>query len=174
MRRLNVIFILGLLNIFFFSTCFAAQEVGSKLVKTFDTWRVFVRIENNKRHCSIIANPILTKGFPGFRDIPYVGFTSTKEGQFSFSIYTGFAINKTQPIQVFVGEEVFFLKLYREFFAYTYDANDDVKLINLSLLSKSPLRVRAESKEHEVANDYYDLKGLQKAFKFLKEHYNCS
>jgi hypothetical protein len=51
--------------------------------------------------------------------------------------------------------------------------NDDVKLINAVLMSKSIMRVRVASAESEVANDYYDLDGIDKAFAFLKQNYNC-
>jgi hypothetical protein len=154
--------------------CFAAVEEGAKFIKNFNTWKVFVKTEKNKQHCAIIANPISTSGFPGFRDLPYIGFVSAKGGNFSFSIYAGFVINKDKPIEVFVNDELFCLKFYRDFFAYTCCANDDVRLINSIMISKSILRVRIESKEKEIANDYYNLQGLDKAFTFLKENYNCS
>lgn len=170
MTRFFIVFIVFLLPI----NCFAAIEEGAKFIKSFDTLKVFVRKDKSKSHCAIIANPISTTGFPGFRDIPYVGFTSAKGNNFSFSIYSGFVINKEKPIQVFVDDSLFYLKFYRDFFAYTYDANDDVRLINTTLISKSIMRVRVESKEKEVANDYYDLKGLGSAFAFLKQNYNCS
>lgn len=167
-----------ILSIFFIILCqinsFAGVEEGAKFVKNFNKWRVFVKEEKNKQHCTVIANPISTSGFSGFRDLPYIGFVSTKGSNFSFSIYAGFVINKDRPIQVFVNDDLFYLKFYRDFFAYTYDVNDDIKLINTALLSKSILRIRIESKEKEVANDYYDLQGLDKAFAFLKEHYKCS
>ncbi len=170
MMRIFLVLFIFLLPI----KCFAQAEEGAKFIKSFNTWKVFVKQDKNKSHCAVIANPISTTGFPGFRDIPYVGFVSTKGNNFSFSIYAGFVINKDKPIQVFVDDNLFYLKFYRDFFAYTYDANDDVKLINTTLISRGIMRVRVESKEKEVANDYYDLKGLESAFAFLKQNYNCS
>jgi hypothetical protein len=170
MTKIFIIFIILLLPIH----CFAAIEEGGRLIKTFNTWQIFIREANNKSHCAIIANPISTTGFPGFRSMPYIGFTSSQGNNFSFSIYSGFVINKDKPIQVFVDDNLFYLKFCRDFFAYTYDLNDDVKLINAALISKSIMRVRVESKNAEVVNDYYDLNGLEKAFAFLKQTYNCS
>ncbi len=169
MRIFLVLFVL-----LYKTTCFAAVEEGAKFIKNFNTWKIFIKHEKDKAHCAIIANPISTSGFPGFRDIPYIGFVSTKGSNFSFSIYAGFVIDKDKPIQVFVDDSLFYLKFYRDFFAYTYDANDDVKLLNKVLINQSVMRVRVENKSKEVANDYYDLKGLWQAFAFLKQNYNCS
>lgn len=170
MTRIFIVLIILLLPTY----SFAAIEEGGKFLKSFNTWKIFVKETNNKSHCAIIANPISTTGFPGFRDMPYVGFTSAQGHNFSFSIYSGFMINKDKPIQVFVDDHLFHLKFYRDAFAYTYDISDDVKLINTVLLSKSIMRVRVENKSQEVANDYYDLNGLESAFAFLKQKYNCS
>ncbi len=170
MMRIFLILIISLLDI----KCFAKVEEYARIIKSFNTWKVFVREENNRSHCVVIANPISTTGFSGFRDIPYIAFISAQGHNFSFSIYAGFMINKDKPIQIFVDDKLFYLKFYRDFFAYTYDANDDVKLINTFLINKSIMRVRVESKEKEVANDYYDLKELESAFAFLKRNYNCS
>lgn len=162
-----------LITILFSTHCFAAVEEGSRFIRNFNKWKVFVREVNHKSHCAIISNPISTTGFPGFRNMPYIGFTSAPGHNFSFSIYSGFVINKDKPIQVFVDDNLFYLKFYRDAFAHTYDMNDDVKLINAVLISKSIMRVRIESTESEVANDYYDLDGIDKAFAFLKQNYNC-
>lgn len=154
--------------------CFADISQNTKFVKSFDSWKVFTQtLNDNKTRCSIIANPILTTGFLGFRNIPYVGFSSFDNGEFSFSIYTGFSIDKNKPIKIFIDDHIFYLKFYRDFFAYTYSANDDVRLINAALINQSIMRVRIENTKNLVANDYYDLRGLKDGLQFLKDNYKC-
>jgi len=170
MKKIVILLITILLPI----NSFAAVEEGSRFIRNFNTWKIFIKETNHRLHCTIIANPISTTGFPGFRNMPYVGFTSAQGHNFSFSIYSGFLMNKDKPIQVFVDDNLFYLKFYRDAFAHTYDMDDDIKLINAALISHGILRVRAESTRSEIANDYYDLDGLENALAFLKQNYNCN
>jgi hypothetical protein len=164
------------LILFFISTficsSFAEDKHNTKFIKHFERWRVFEK--NKTKECVIIAEPIYSNGFAGFRDIPHVMFTLLKGKKLTFSNYSGFIINKQQPIQVFVDDKRFLLKPYRDFFAFTYDSNDDVELINTLLKNSGNIQVRSVNKNLEVANDYYEFKGLDKAFEFVKNNSNCN
>jgi hypothetical protein len=154
-------------------SAFAEAHHKTKFLKQFDKWRVFEKTQDIGRECFIVSEPSHSTGFPGFRDIPHAIFSTVKGGAFTFSVYSGFVINKQEPIQVFVGSKRFYLKLYRDFFAYTYDSRDDVSLVNAVLQDRDTIRIRTVSREKEVANDYYAFKGLDKAFEFVNNNPNC-
>lgn len=156
----------------FICTSFAVEKHHTKFIKSFERWRVFEK--NRTKECVIISEPVYSNGFAGFRDIPHVMFTLIKGKKLTFSNYSGFIINKQQAIQVLVGDKRFLLKPYRDFSAFTYDSNDDVELINILLKNRDNIRVRSVNKDLEVANDYYEFKGLDKAFEFVKNNSNCN
>ena len=170
MKKNFLIILLILISTFSCNT-FAAGKHHTKFIKHFGSWRVFEK--DKTKECVIISEPLNSRGFPGFRDIPYVMFTFIKGNQFTFSNYSGFIINKQKGIQVFVGEKQFLLKPYRDFFAFTYDSNDDIELINALLKNREGIRIRSFNKDLEVANDYYEFKGLDNAFEFVKNNHNC-
>jgi hypothetical protein len=169
--RKNLILFLLFISMNF--SAFAETQHKTRFLKQFDKWRVFEKTQEIGKECFIVSEPHHSTGFPGFRDIPHAIFSTVKGGAFTFSVYSGFVINKQEPIQVFVGSKRFYLKLYRDFFAYTYDSRDDVSLINSVLQDRDTIRIRTVSREKEVANDYYAFKGLDKAFEFVNKNPNC-
>lgn len=158
--------------LFLFSPLIAAADSSTKFIKKINEWEIFKKTHHDESRCMLISHPVTSNGFPGFRDKPYIGFISVKNGRFTFSIYAGFIINKNQPIQVFIDNDVFYLKISREFFAYTYDNDDDERLVKAVMRNDGVMRIRIVSSEMEITNDYYDLKNLYKAFDFVKNH--CS
>lgn len=77
-------------------------------------------------------------------------------------------MDRQEPIEVFIGDKRFALSHYRDFFGRTNDKNDDQAIVNAALLTGDTIRVRSLSRAMEVANDYYDFKGLDKALAFVK------
>lgn len=164
-----------ILIILFLTISVSASAVTStKFIQKFEEWELFKKTTQNEHHCIIISHPESSAGFPGFRDKPYISFTTVKGGKFTFSIYSGFILNKNEPIQVFIEDNIFFLKIFRNFFAYTYDSNDDEKLLRAIKESKGLMRVRTVNNEMAVANDYYAIKGLSHGLNFMLNSSHCN
>ena len=153
-----------------------AAEQNTILLKTFDDWQVMYKIDKDDiKHCIVIAAAAHSVGFIGFRETPKAMFSYIKKNKsFTFSMDVGFVINQMEVIKVMIGNKVFYLKPYRDFFAYTYNNEDDQELIFALLQDRKMMRIRTVSQELIVVNDYYNFKSIDKAFNFIKLNSNCN
>ena len=124
------------------------------------------------KRCVCISHPSTSLGFSGFRDIPHIVFTKINNNNYTISLYTGFVIDKNKPIELLTGRNKFFLQVYRDFFAHTYNSTDDVNIVNSAMKNRQTLITRITSNAGDVANDHYDFKGLDKAIQYMNN--TCS
>ncbi len=152
-----------------------ATQYTTTFLQSFHKWHVFKKtfIDNDKTlytRCLCITNPSFSSGFPGFRDIPHIAFTSVDKNNYTFSLYTGFTISKNNPIILLIGNKQFLLRPHRDLFAYTYDSNDDINIVNSALKNHTDFRARIINNTGEVANDHYDFAGLDKAMQYIHRY----
>lgn len=138
-----------------------------KRVRSYHAWDVYV---DRHQGCHTISKPAESKAFSGIRNIPYIVMSYRKPDRYTFSIYAGYALSDNNEPLIIVNEETFALRVYRDFFAYTYDSKDDVAIFNNAIKDGKYLKVRTYNSAGETALDYYSLQGFVKAARFIKKY----
>lgn len=141
------------------------------LIHRFGYWDIYSEIDaQGKNICHIISIPVETKAYDGLRNLPYFVVTYYDPNMYTVSTYSGFGLDKTKEFTVKANNKFFALKIARDYFAYTYNSADDVRLVNNMMENSSnALEVRSNGRDGGTSVDFYSLYGFSKAIKYVQK-----
>lgn len=160
---------LFIILIFAFISSDAKANYNLSPIKLFDNW--YVLGNSNSLQCHAVSTPNYTRVFHGTRDIPYLMISYIPKYFFTISVYSGFELSKSSPFLIQIGSRSYLLKRNRDYFAYTYNSNDDVRIINDIIKNHDLIKVHSYNLNKQLAIDYYPIEGLLRAMTFMME--NC-
>ena len=153
--------ILILLSFLLAPEIFASEAV---YLQKFESWQVIRQGES----CFLLGQPSHSKGFGGFREKPYLIFRKDSKNLFQISIFSGFALNATQPVKIATYNRSFFLQPYRSSFASTDPIFNPKSFIEALLQDPELLIVAIPGRNNLIAYDYYDIRNLGQILNFLQ------
>ena len=142
-----------------------------KLVKTFQDWEVYHQISNSTTKCYAFASPYRTKAFEGVREAPYLIISFKGKMQYSISLNPGFLIDKNNEIILKTNNRSYLLNSALPNYAWTYSSMQDKAIIEDMIKDGRSLSVRSYNVSDDTALDFYSLKGMTEALKYMEE--NC-
>lgn len=137
----------------------------------FGAWTIYEGTKNGKKLCHAVAEPFKTRAFHGIRNKPWVAINFMGLDRFTVSADSGFNIDisKGWIIAIDNGHSIA-LKVLPSGEIWSYSSTQDVQLINELMQGKNLFTVRSYNHEKQTALDYYSLKGLHKAIKYMNKY----
>ena len=157
-----------LITLFFFASNFSLQ--AQTLDRNFYNWRIYEIADEDPdfKKCYIVNSPVTSDTHDTSRKKPYIMITRFQKDRVEeISVFGGFDFKISSHILFLVDSNQFRLKTKSDY-AWAKTRADDVRIIETMLISSS-VKIRSDSAIGTYAIDQYNLKGIAKAFKRMRE-----
>ena len=157
-----------LIALFFFASSFSGQ--AQTLDSNFYNWRIYEIADEDPdfKKCYIVNSPVTSDTNDTSRKKPYIMITRFQKDRVEeISVFGGFDFKISSHILFLVDSNQFRLKTKSDY-AWAKTRADDVRIIETMLIS-SAVKIRSDSAIGTYAIDEYNLKGIAKAFKRMRE-----
>jgi len=153
---------------------FCLFELDVALAQTLDSsffyWKIYEMNDDDSdfKKCYIVNSPFKTDSSDPARKKPFMMVTRFQKDRIEeVSIYGGFEFKINGPILMLIDEQQFLLKSNIDY-AWSRSRSDDIRIIE-KLLESTEVKIRSDSNVGNYAVDFYNLKGIAKAFKRMRE-----
>jgi hypothetical protein len=144
------------LIILLFLTVLGNIAQGKEVLAKLDGWKL-IKVESS---CFIFGTPLYSQGFTGFREKPHLLMKGYNKSLNSLTVFGGFPLQTSLPVQLIADEHSFLLEPYRTSFAID-DRNFNYSNFIKSLIQDGHLlHIRLVGQDGAVAHDYYDVRSL--------------
>jgi len=136
----------------------------------FYNWRIYEIADEDPdfKKCYIVNNPVNSDTNDTSRKKPYIMITRFQKDRVEeISVFGGFDFKISSHILFLVDSNQFRLKTKSDY-AWAKTRAEDVRIIETMLISSS-VKIRSDSAIGTYAIDEYNLKGIAKAFKRMRE-----
>ncbi len=157
-----------LIALFFFTSSFPLR--AQTLDSNFYNWRIYEIADEDPdfKKCYIVNSPVTSDTNDTSRKKPYIMITRFQKDRVEeISVFGGFDFKISSHILFLVDSNQFRLKTKSDY-AWAKTRADDVRIIE-TMLSSSAVKIRSDSAIGTYAIDEYNLKGIAKAFKRMRE-----
>jgi hypothetical protein len=140
------------------------------LMEHYKQWSIYLEFNDDGSILyRAISNPIEMRVYDGIRDNPYIAVTYIHPLMYTISVYPGFIIGKMAPTILNTIQNSYLLRISWNTFAYTYDSQDDVNILNDIISSNTSLiEIRSIDNGGNIAVDYYSTLGLKDAMLYMQ------
>ena len=164
---------LKLINLFcygfvFFISSFNLQ--AQTLDSSFYNWKIFEIVDEDPdfKKCYIVNSPVNSDTNDTSRKKPYIMITRFQKDRVEeISVFGGFDFKISSHILFLVDSNQFRLKTKSDY-AWAKTRADDIRIIE-TMLNSNSVKIRSDSAIGTYAIDEYNLKGIAKAFKRMRE-----
>lgn len=144
----------------------------SKVKNKIGFWKIYFTYDDTGRKvCRAVSSPIETKVYEGIRNTPYISVTYIAPNVYTISTYAGFVINTDKNFTININKHTYQLKPTRTYFAYTYNSDDDINIINDMIIADDYIKIKLYDQVLGIAIDYYTLDGFKSALLYMEK--NC-
>lgn len=158
------------LTLFYIFSLFIPNAQSQILDSRLYDWEIYEYKNDNEefKKCYIVNYPINSDTNDTARQRPYIMITRYQRNRFEeVSIYGGFDYKLNSHIHMMVDNIQFHLKTKNDM-AWTENKFEDIRIIE-TILNSSIIKVRSDSAVGSYAVDEYRLKGINKAYKRMRE-----
>ena len=152
----------------FFISSFSLQ--AQTLDSNFYNWKIYEIADEDPdfKKCYIVNSPVSSDTNDTSRKKPYIMITRFQKDRVEeISVFGGFDFKISSHILFLVDSNQFRLKTKSDY-AWAKTRADDIRIIETMLYSSS-VKIRSDSAIGSYAIDEYNLKGIAKAFKRMRE-----
>lgn len=160
-------------NLFLFGFIFFISSFNLEaqtLDSNFYNWKIYEIADENPdfKKCYIVNSPVSSDTNDTSRKKPYIMITRFQKDRVEeISVFGGFDFKISSHILFMVDSNQFRLKTKSDY-AWAKTRADDIRIIETMLYSSS-VKIRSDSAIGTYAIDEYNLKGIAKAFKRMRE-----
>jgi len=161
-------------NLFFFGFTLLISPLhiqAQTLDSSFYNWKIFEISDEEDpdfKKCYIVNSPIKSETSDTSRKKPYIMITRFQKDRIEeISVFGGFDFKISSHILFLVDSSQFRLKTKSDY-AWAKTRADDIRIIE-TMLKSSLVKIRSDSAIGTFAIDEYNLKGIAKAFKRMRE-----
>ena len=140
------------------------------LDSNFYNWKIYEIADEDPdfKKCYIVNSPVSSDTNDTSRKKPYIMITRFQKDRVEeISVFGGFDFKISSHILFLVDSNQFRLKTKSDY-AWAKTRADDIRIIETMLYSSS-VKIRSDSAIGSYAIDEYNLKGIAKAFKRMRE-----
>jgi len=152
----------------FFISCLPIQ--AQTLDSNFYNWRIYEIADEDPdfKKCYIVNSPVSSDTNDTSRKKPYIMITRFQKDRVEeISGFGGFDFTISSHILLLIDSSQFRLKTKSDY-AWAKTRAEDVRIIE-TMLASSTVKIRSDSAIGTYAIDEYNLKGIAKAFKRMRE-----
>ena len=155
-------------SLLFFASSFSLH--AQTLDSNFYNWRIYEIADEDPdfKKCYIVNSPVSSDTNDTSRKKPYIMITRFQKDRVEeISVFGGFDFKISSHILFLVDSNQFRLKTKSDY-AWAKTRAEDVRIIE-TMLTSSAVKIRSDSAIGTYAIDEYNLKGIAKAFKRMRE-----